>query len=322
MRHLTGSRGRAPRRPGFTLSELLIAVVLVGMVGASIITVLIRQQRFYRATSDLLETRSQIRQALSALPSDLRSVSSASGDIRAMSATEIDFDATIGSGIVCETGAALLEQDIYLLPPAAQTARFTGWVSAPQPGDRVAVYSEAAAAFSAPMRLRPNPGSGAVMDLIAPAAACAGSPFLTAAGDNLLQRPRLRVDLTQAGAVAAAANMPVRVLRRVRYSLEQAPDDAQWYLAYREFEQDMVTPKDAQILSGPYRPLAADTTSGLSFAYFDAAGAALPNTALTQVARVEVVVRGLTAGGTPGSGSTRADGRLADSDRLIVGLRN
>ena len=309
----------APRRRGFTLVELLIALVLVGIVGAAIVDVLMKQQRFYRATGDLVETRSQVRQALAALPSDLRGVSSRDGDILAMTETSIDFRATIGTGVVCLAPApAGTEQDLYLRPPAATTARFTSWVSQPRAGDRVAIFDETAIAFSAPLRLVPN-ASGSYVDMVAPASACPNSAFLTPA-DNLLQRPRLRVDL--AGAPAATNRMPVRILRRVRYNLEQSTDDGQWYLAYREYEADGTTARPPQIMSGPYQPLAADGTSGLSFAYFDANGNALPVTAWNQVARIEVVVRALTRGSTPGSGSTRADGRLADSDRLIVGLRN
>ena len=309
----------APPRRGFTLIELLIALVLVGIVGASVVTVLMKQQRFYRATGDLVETRSQVRQALSALPSDLRGVSSRDGDILQMSETSIDFRATIGTGIICQAPApAGTEQDLYLLPPGATTARFTSWVSQPQAGDLVAIFDETAIAFRAPLRLIPN-ASGSFVDMVAAASACPASAFLAPA-ENALPRPRLRVNL--AGAPAATNRMPVRILRRVRYNLEQSPDDGQWYLAYREYDAAGTTAQPAQIMSGPYQALATDGTSGLTFAYFDANGNALPVTARDQVARIEVVVRALTRGGTPGNGSTRADGRLADSDRLIVGLRN
>ena len=311
---------RARRPSGFTLIELLIAIVLVGIVGAAVVDVLVKQQRFYRSTGDLVETRSQIRQALSALPSDLRAVSSAAGDITSMSETSIDFFATIGSGIVCQASIpAGGAQNVYLLPREATTARFTSWVSEPRLGDQVALFDATAIAFTNRLPLV-NVG-GNVVTMTAPAAACPASPFLDAA-ENLLQRPALRVDVSTAGGLAASAGTPVRILRRVRYNLEQSTDDGQWYLAYREYEADGTTARPPQIMSGPYEPLATGGTSGLSFAYFDANGAALPFTALTQVARIEVVVRALTRGSTPGSGSTRADGRLADSDRLIVGLRN
>jgi prepilin-type N-terminal cleavage/methylation domain-containing protein len=318
----------APRTPaarrGFSLTELMIALVLVGIVGTAVSTVLVKQQRYYRTAGDLLETRSQIRQAVSTLPADLRSVSSSSGDIRAMSASSIDFDATIGGGVVCQASvvAAGAIQDVYLLPrESGGGSRYTTWASAPQPGDRAVVYNEAGNTFSAPVALVTHM-SGSVVDNAAAAAACTNSWYLTPA-ENALTRPWVRLNLgsTVPATSPATRGMPIRFLRRVRYSLTQAADDREWYLGYEEFDAAGAA-RPMQIMSGPYRPLAADTTSGLTFAYYNADGAVLPFTATTQVARVEIVVRGLTRGTAPQSGSVRADGRLADSDQLNVGLRN
>jgi hypothetical protein len=297
----------------------MIALVLVGIVGTSVTTVLIKQQRFYRVAGDLLETRSQIRQAVSALPADLRGISAANGDIRSMSASMIDFDATIGGGIVCQAAApAGGVQDVYLLPrESGGGARYTAWASAPQPGDRVLLFNELGDGFSTPLPMVPH-ASGRVIEPVAAATACTASEYRTAA-EYALQRQHLRVNL---GATPQATRgIPIRFLRRVRYSLTQAADDSQWYLGYQEFDA-AGNPTPVQIMSGPYRPLAADTTSGISFAYYTADNVLLPFTSTTQVRRVEVVVRGLTRGAAPQSGSKRADGRLAESDRFLVGLRN
>src|SRR2546429_6633629 len=71
---------RAPsRRAGFTLIELVIAMVLMSLVGGAIVKLLLRQQRFYNSTSDLIQTRQQIRQAAAMVPSDLRGISSIGG---------------------------------------------------------------------------------------------------------------------------------------------------------------------------------------------------------------------------------------------------
>lgn len=318
------SRRRAAR-PGFSLTELMIALVLVGIVGTSVTTILIKQQRFYRAANDLLATRSQIRQAVSLLPADLRSVSSVNGDIRAMSASMIDFDATIGGGVICQANPAVAgaPQDVYLLPRGAGGFnRLTGWVSAPQDGDRAVIYSDANTSFSLPLRLAPITGTQ-VIEPQSALLACPASAYLKTAADQSAARHHLKLDLgsTVPNTPAAVAGEPVRFLRRVRYSLTQAADDLEWYLGYEEFTGAGAS-TGVQIVSGPYRPLASDTTSGITFAYYNAAGTLLPFTATTEVARVDVVVRALTRGSTPQSGSKRADGRLADSDRFIVGLRN
>lgn len=315
---------RRPARAGFSLTELMIALVLVGIVGTSVTTILLRQQRFYRSANDILATRSQIRQAVSLLPADLRSVSSANGDIRTMSGSMIDFDATVGGGIICQANAAVANlQDIYILPRGSGGLnRLTGWVSSPQEGDRAVLYDDVNNSFSAPITLLAVSGAQ-VIEPTAAALACPASVYLKNATDQAAPRHHLRLNLASTAPVtpAAIAGEPVRFLRHVRYSLTQAADDSQWYLGYEEFN-GTGNSTGIQIVSGPYRPLAADTTSGLTFAYYNAAGALLPFTATTQVARVEVAVRGLTRGATPQSGSTRADGRLAVSDRFIVGLRN
>jgi prepilin-type N-terminal cleavage/methylation domain-containing protein len=310
-------------RHGLTLIELLIALVLMGIVGAAVMTTLVKQQQFYRAAGDLMQTRSQIRQATAALPADLRGIAAASGDIQAMTASSIDFDATVGTATVCGLGVlAGGVQDLYLFPGQARGGRFTGWASAPQAGDRVSMYNPTTGSFTAPVPLVTH-GSGQVVAAAAAAAApnaCTGSPFLNVA-ENALARPWVRLTAATLPAVPARGTV-MRILRRVRYSLTQAADDQQWYLGYEELTPAGAANGPLRVLSGPYRALAADTTSGMSFAYFDANGNALALAARTQVARIDVVVRGLTAGGTPGNGSKRADGRIADDDRIVVGLRN
>ena len=59
-------------RAGFTLVELVITLVLVSFVAGAIVKLLLRQQRFYNSTTELIQTRQQIRQAAAMLPSDTR----------------------------------------------------------------------------------------------------------------------------------------------------------------------------------------------------------------------------------------------------------
>src|SRR5213596_3798938 len=86
---------------GFTLIELVIAMVLMSLVGGAIVKLLLQQQRFYNSTSDLIQTRQQIRQAAAMLPSDLRGISSVGGDIYAMSDSALEFRSVFGSSVVC-----------------------------------------------------------------------------------------------------------------------------------------------------------------------------------------------------------------------------
>src|SRR5438128_12338071 len=96
------------RRAGFTLVELIITMVLVSFVAGAIVKLLLRQQRFYNSTTDLIQTRQQIRQAAAMLPSDLRGISSVGGDIYAMSDSALEFRSVFGSPVVClNTGRRL-----------------------------------------------------------------------------------------------------------------------------------------------------------------------------------------------------------------------
>src|SRR5438876_12406796 len=95
------TRHRDPsRRAGFTLIELVIAMVLMSLVGGGIVKLLLQQQRFYNSTTDLIQTRQQIRQAAAMLPSDLRGISSVGDDRYAMSDSPLGFRGVFGTSIV------------------------------------------------------------------------------------------------------------------------------------------------------------------------------------------------------------------------------
>src|SRR5437870_13788722 len=93
------------RRAGFTLIELLISMVLMGLVSGAIAQMLLRQQRFYNSTNDLINTRQQIRQAAAMLPADLRGISSVGGDISVMSDSALEFRSVSGRSVVCSYAA-------------------------------------------------------------------------------------------------------------------------------------------------------------------------------------------------------------------------
>ena len=106
---------RRPSRRAFTLVELLITMVLLGLVGAVVVTVVVRQQRFYRATSALMDARAQIRQMASVLPMELRGISSAGGDIVAMTDSAIEFRSSFGSSVVCTNTSSTVIVLAFLL---------------------------------------------------------------------------------------------------------------------------------------------------------------------------------------------------------------
>ena len=105
--------GRHARR-GLTLVELLAVIVIFGIVAGSIMTLFVRQQRYYAGASEVIDVRGQVREAASLLPIDLRGTSSSGGDIMLISDSAIEFRATYGTAVVCDTNS--LARTFYVLP--------------------------------------------------------------------------------------------------------------------------------------------------------------------------------------------------------------
>ena len=88
-------------RRGFTMIELLIALVLLGIVSAAVYRVLVNNQRLYLAQTERIDLAQNIRAAGSILPAEFRVLDASEGDITAMSATSISFRAMRWLGFAC-----------------------------------------------------------------------------------------------------------------------------------------------------------------------------------------------------------------------------
>ena len=78
---LPGSSHYSERRQtpfGFTLLELAIVLAILGVLGSAIGLTLLRQQRFYRGTEELVGAREGVRDAIEILSTDARGMSMAS----------------------------------------------------------------------------------------------------------------------------------------------------------------------------------------------------------------------------------------------------
>ncbi len=307
---------RAPsRRAGFTLIELVIAMVLMSLVGGAIVKLLLQQQRFYNSTTDLIQTRQQIRQAAAMLPSDLRGISSVGGDISSMSDSALEFRSAFGGSVVCVNAGGTLSTVPRVL---ASGATMTNWITTPVVGDSLAVYNNGASLAMA--------GQGwlfyritAVTPVTTNAAnGCPIATGLTRAGDITAANPSLQLGLTPAAPNTIAVGAAIRFLRHVRYRIYRETDN-QWYLGFYNclFGQVPVC-KTTQPIAGPFQPYATNGTSGVQFAYYDVNGVVTANP--LQVARISLVVRGQSAGlvNLSGAGGTV----FHDSLRIEVGLRN
>jgi prepilin-type N-terminal cleavage/methylation domain-containing protein len=293
------------RRSGFSLIELMLVLVLLSIVGGSLMSLLSKQQRFYNGTYDLIELRSQLRQAEAVMSSDLRGLSTPGGDLVTMTDSSMDFRYTVGSSISCTTPAG----SVIIIPPTttANGNTLTNWLTIPQRNDSLYVFDDAANTTSSgddtwqPYQLAsdPTPGGGT----------CDAAFNAQSAGYSLSIVGSVSPSILQGA--------PIRFVRRAHYSLYQGSNSS-WYLGYScaSCGNTTVSPIAGPFL--PYSDVAGTGVSGIRITYFDSTGATTANAA--NVARVSIVLRGQTRSALNVSGLKR--GVYMDSIRMTIALRN
>jgi prepilin-type N-terminal cleavage/methylation domain-containing protein len=312
---LTGHAAPA-RRAGFTLIELVIAMVLMSLVGGAIVKVLLQQQRFYNSTTDLIQTRQQIRQAAAMLPSDLRGIASGDSDIYVMTDSSLEFRSVFGSSIACSVDAG--GGWVSTVPKVlAKGSAMTSWTAVPSVGDSIAVYDEGTITAQSDDRWSRAQVTGVTLRTGNVNDGCPTASGLAQLADLTASNPSYKLTITPK-LVNVTVGASIRFLRRVHYSVYKASDN-QWYLGYYDCKTGRVPVCNAaQAIAGPFQPYAVNGTSGVQFAYYDSTGAV--TTKPSEVARISLVVRGQSAGllNLSGAGGTV----FKDSLRIEVGLRN
>jgi prepilin-type N-terminal cleavage/methylation domain-containing protein len=301
-------RGRA----GFTLAEIMVAMTLLGIVVATILTVIVRQQRFYRSANEAIDVRSQIRQATTILPTDLRGLSSVGGDFTLVADSAAEFRANIGSAVIC----AIPNNTTVDIPPTNLAYNIlTSWYTQPQPGDTMFIFDDGTEAGAIDDDWRPYTISAIATNT----STCPGGPFTDPTLDAAASKPRWRITIS-GGTLSPTilSGSVIRFARRVRYSLYRAPDN-QWYLGFKEKQNNVWT--TVQPVSGPYLPYAAGGTGGLNFQYYDTTGVAITTLArASDIARIDVRVRG--RGQSSRNSVARFGGQFNDSLLVRVAVRN
>lgn len=316
--------GAVRPRDGFTLIELMIAMTLLTIVGTAVVTVFNNQQRFVRSATDVGAIRSQVQTALAVLPSELREVSPADGDILAMSDSSIQVMATVTSSIVCN----FLANTVTLAPEQmdpARPLRLTSVAMPPQVGDSLYIWDDGPSTASNNDSWRTTAGRAYGITNVETVAGGCLAPY-TSAGNAAASAYRLTVDGATPLRGTLVRGAALRVTRHVRYGLYQSPVDAQWYLGYREPLMPAY-----QFVAGPFRPYRSGEAdpSGLRFRYWNVAGAEIPSTGLnitnaavtSTVARVEITVRAASLAPLSLGGSA-AGKTFYDSLRVGVSFRN
>ena len=258
------------RRRGFTLIELMVALVLLAIVAGGIYKVLVTNQQTYLAQTQRIDLQQNLRAGVTILPADFRELDPADGDILLMTATQIQLRAMRQLAFLCT--APVLGGGLGTT--VTMTVRQTPFYGARvfDTSDSVLVYYEGNSATR-----NDDTWLAAQLKTVTNPTACAdGTP-----GYQLSVMPTwVAGSFNVAGAITNGS--PVRGYHVVTYQLYQG-SDGQWYVG----QQDNSAGGTLQPLVGPV------ASNGLQFAYFDAAGAT--TAVATQVASIGITLIGQTA---------------------------
>lgn len=300
-------------RPGFTIIELIVATAIATLLGGTIVMSLTRQQRFYSTAGEMLAVRSELRDAANVLVADIRGAAVATHGLPLMTDSAIEMVTTIGSSVLCADPSG----STISLPPSSLANRNTptSFLATPDDDDIVALYRIPLNASDAGSWETSRVTSFSTRSV---ASACPASSGVSDSGG--MTSRGFSVTLAEPPSAAVRKGAPARFLRRVRYSLYRS-SDTKWYLGYRRCGMLPLSSCDAvQPVSGPYNSYSSGAGAGLSFRYYNMAGAEVVSGTGVDVSRVDIVLRGATARGVMLTG----DGQrvFRDSAAVTVSPRN
>ena len=304
------------KRFGFTVAELLVATAVAGVAAAAMTATIVRQQRFYSAASEVLTTRSQLRDGADILASDIRGAAVGLFGLPVMTDTAVEMYTVIATSVACSapSGATIG------LPPATLVSgnTLTSMLYQPDTGDVAIVYAVPSGVIDSAFWDIHRIASFSSRALNV---ACAPSTGFTVAGDAFTAATGYQLTLATLPSPAVRTGAPIHFVRRARYSFYRS-SDGEWYLGYRRCSASSpFTCAAIQPVSGPYRPYRASSPPGLAFRYFDSSGRQLNAAAESfNVARVDIVLRGESANAVALVGDSRKVWR--DSILVTVSPRN
>ena len=322
-------------RRGMTLVEILVALVLLGIVSGVVMRVVMRQQRFYQGVNQIMTQRSQLRQATSVLPIDLRSLSSVGNDIAWATDSSIVFNVTVGTGAVCELvagGAAVA------MPPEVLYSDqiITSWYGYGRPDPKnkpksaytVWIYNDSSSLGNQDDRWQPF----TLSDVTGDKTKCVSQ--FTQIQDVGKERPVLTLksaepnDPVTGGPVSqyVGVGAPVRITKQVRYKL-YLESDGKWYLGYSDYNATTSSFDPLSPVSGPFDAYASGSGTGVGFRYYDVDGNEIASGAdsanRSKIARVDLIARARTSSNVRAAGfQNGANQQYKDSLAVSVMLRN
>lgn len=281
-------------------------MVVLGILGTVVTSVMLGQQRFLHRTNEQMIVRRELRTAMSALPADLRGVSSVGGDLLDFDASSVSFRNVTGSSIVC---AKTSSNSIDLPPVNATRGTLTSWVTPPLAGDSLYIVRTDSSGIVGDFWTAHRITTIATSPVL-----CPGSAFLDFSDAG---KTRYRLTVTPALPDSVVVGSAMRFVRSTRYALTQQAS-GQWYLGRSEYAAGAWSTETP--IAGPYLAPSSSGAGGVSLRFYDSTGVQVATTAgAAGVARVDVVLRAQGHGTSGPSGATTI---VKDSVAFRVALRN
>ena len=291
-------------RRGFTLIELMIALVLLGIVSTAVYKVLVNNQRLYTAQTQTIDLQQNIRAAAAILPAEFRELDAADGDIKGMTATSLRIRAMRELAFVCAD--PVLGGGIGQITLTVRQTPIYGTRQTFSRGDSILVYWE-----GDPTTRTDDKWLPAQLQQDAAPGFCADSQVANNPAYLLTLQPQWINDptLNRGGAITRGA--PLRGFDKIAYELYQAPaPDNNWYLGQRN-------PASGGTIQPLIGPLIG--ANGVTFSYYDSVGVVTADS--SKVAQIGFVLRGRTASPIRSAGTGVQDYKV-DSVVTWVALRN
>jgi prepilin-type N-terminal cleavage/methylation domain-containing protein len=166
------------RRRGFSLIELLIAMVMIGIIGAGLVRLLQSQMRFFQRSAGAADARSVSRNAINIMRNEFRMVEP--GGITAASPTSLTVRLPYRMGIFCSNSTGTFMPVDSLI---GATAVYQGYASRAATGAWTYVATTTAPVVGTNTDCTGAPAialipSGAVLQLSPALASTAGTPLM------------------------------------------------------------------------------------------------------------------------------------------------
>ena len=236
-------------RRGASLAEFVVAFTLAVLLVAAAAAALTGAERYIRRAAAASEARRVLREAETALLSELRQASVDSLRLRGDTAVEY-------LGLIATSVACVISGRAIVLPPAsaAMTVPYSVWLGVPEAGDILAAFdttgagSWRTAAVQAASSRKDDTG-------------CTTASGLVSSRDSSSRSMTMRLELDRVLGGGVVVGAPVRVLRRAQFALTRG-SDRKWSLSYRRCDATGAC-EASQPVAGP---LAGVADSGLVFA--------------------------------------------------------